>query len=108
MTPEYKLNPDGTYAPKRMAIGEVVSLSNKRFAFLCPCGIRVVIVTNAAHKASFDSEGRMTLKHSVGTKGWIQTIKEPFIREGLPLEWCHFVVKNGIATVCNNAQCYGR
>jgi len=107
MRTTYRLNPDGEYAPRKMKQGEVIPLPDNRYAFRCPCGIRIAIATRA-HKPSFDSEGTMTLKHSVGTKGWIQTIQEPFIREGLPLEWCHFIISNGIGTVCDNAKCYGK
>ena len=107
---EYRLNPDGDYAPRRMAVGEVIPVNHvegePRLAFLCPCGKRPVIVLRHKHKASFDLQGRLSLRKSVGSRGWVHTVNGKSLT-GMPLNWCHFMISKGRAVMCDDAQCFG-
>ena len=65
--------------------------------FRCPCGERSVYVTSPPHGISFDTEGLLTLKGSVGYAA----------RDSHPENWCHFKMEAGVATMYGDAQCPG-
>jgi len=79
--------------------------------FVCPCGGREVYVTSPPHLISFDAEGALTLDGSVGSR---RVGPSPDFRRvhgrnlsDLPANWCHFLVENGVATMCDDAACPG-
>ena len=66
--------------------------------FRCPCRQRVVFITSPPHKWSFDQvNGDLTIEGSVGYHK----------RHDKPRNWCHFRIKDGEFTMCDDAVCPG-
>ena len=65
--------------------------------FFCPCDERRVYITSPPHTVTFDAAGVLTLDPSIGYRE----------NERHPQNWCHFFLKDGVATMCADTQCPG-
>lgn len=70
----------------------------KGCTFWCPCGTRVCNLWIPPHKVSFDKDGIMHIKNSIGSRA----------KEGRPKDWCHFFVKHGKYIIAKDARCPGK
>ena len=68
--------------------------------FRCPCDEREVYVASPPHEISFDEDGALTLDGSVGSRA------DPS-RDRPAKNWCHFHIKAGDPTMCDDSQCPG-
>ena len=70
--------------------------------FSCPCGAREIFATTEnGHKISFDDEGRLTIRGSLGA--------HPRPQDGYPeANWCHAYVTDGVFEVLDDSICPGR
>lgn len=83
----------------REAIGGVIDWS-EGIAFWCPCGTRQIYIKCPPHKrASFDEEGLLTVKPSIGAHA------NPEM--GWPVNWCHFFIRDGKVDMCADSGCPG-
>ena len=71
--------------------------------FRCPCGERVIKVVDPPHGISYDAEGLLTVKGSIGSRAIPAHGPHP----ARPENWCHFWITRGHAGVYNDAQCPG-
>ena len=76
----------------RTDIGEAV-------VFSCPCGEREVYATTLeGHEFEWDADLRLTVQGSLGSRP----------KDGRPLNWCHFFMRDGEVEMCSDAQCGGK
>ena len=71
-------------------------------SFLCPCTKRSVYIIDPPHGISFDEDGYLIVKGSMGSKA------DPVMER--PANWCHFFIGReapGEVEICEDAQCPG-
>lgn len=68
----------------------------------CPCGKRLVYVTEPPHTITFGERGRLdSLGGSCGYR------PKPDMDPPRPANWCHFTIENGVASMHDDAKCPG-
>lgn len=88
-----ELNADHSVDP-----GQVVPRPDGGWAFQCPCDLRTVYVNEPPHALEFAEDGVVaSMGGSCGFKG----------AGDIPDNWCHFTIKDGVATMHGDAQCPG-
>ena len=99
----YRRVPTSKTEPCPKEVGPVLHFPwapTKAVEFLCPCGERVVHVTQPPFTVSFHGDDdRLTLDGSCGYR--------PDPELGRPENWCHFQVVNGEVSFYADAQCPG-
>ena len=96
----YRRVPTSKTEPEVKEIGPVLHFPwASAVEFRCPCGERVVYVTEPPHKIEFDDDERLTLDGSCGSR------EQPHL--GQPANWCHFFIKGGEVEMCGDAKCPG-
>lgn len=79
--------PSGTPLPA----GEFIQYTPSRAMFQCKCGQRTVCLQSPPHRWEFDSEGRVSV---------FDSCLKPNLK-------CHFLLKDGVITMCSDAECPG-
>ena len=74
---------------------------NDGVVFRCPCDDRQVYIATPPHEIAFDAEGVLTVNQSMGYRA------KPNMDPPRPQNWCHFHIKQGNPTMCDDAQCPG-
>ena len=66
------------------------------FFLQCPCGNRTLMLA-PGHGLSFSEDGTANTKASIGYRS----------KDGRPLTWCHWKIKNGKPVFYEDAKCPG-
>lgn len=80
---------------KQLKHGGTMKSGPNHFLF-CPCGERTVML-GQAHGLTVAKDGAVSTKHSIGYKH----------KDGRPVNWCHWQIKDGKPYFHADAKCPG-